>query len=129
MAARPPNSHPTRQVLPVTFQKGDCHAQSEKQLIENRVWAVTSRRGLGSLGQHLAHQLAGILQIDPSGDFEKIVEAFPSTFPDLIRVLSAEEAYQAAGATHSGLTLWSDSFWLEDRCTRAGIAWQNPQGS
>ncbi|KAL2012166.1 hypothetical protein VTN00DRAFT_4884 [Thermoascus crustaceus] len=67
--------------------------------------------------------------IDPSGGFEETVEAFPSTFPGLIRVLPAEEAYQAAGATRPGLTLWSDGSRLEDGRTGAGIAWRNPRGS
>ncbi|KAL2008564.1 hypothetical protein VTN00DRAFT_6758 [Thermoascus crustaceus] len=123
-----PNSHPARQVLPVTFREGDCHAQPGEQPIGDRVWAEVSGRGPWSLGQHLACQIAGTLKIDPSRGFEETVEAFPSTFPGIIKVLPAVEAYQAARAARPGLTLWSDGSRLEDGRTGAGIAWQNSQG-
>ncbi|KAL2012391.1 hypothetical protein VTN00DRAFT_5109 [Thermoascus crustaceus] len=124
-----PNSQPARQILPVTFREGDCHAQPGEQPIGDRVWAEASGRGPWSLGQHLARQLAGTLKIDPSGGFEETIETFPSTFPGIIKVLPVEEAYQAARAARPGLTLWSDGSRLEDGRTGAGIAWQNSQGT
>jgi hypothetical protein len=123
-----PGNHPAKEVLPVTFREGDQHAQPGEQPINDRIWAeAPGRRGPWSLG-HPARQLAGTLRTDPSGGFEEPVNTFPSAFPRKIKILTTEDAHQAACTERSGLTLWSDGSRLESGHTGAGIAWRNPQG-
>lgn len=126
-----PRSHPAHQILPVTFSQGDIQAQPGEQPIEDRAWATFGNnrpRGPWSLGQQLARQVAQVLPADPSGGFEETIEAFPGTFPGVIRVLSTIKALEQAQTPWTGLQLWSDGSRLEDGRVGAAVAWQTPEG-
>jgi hypothetical protein len=72
-----PREHPVKNILPITFREGDRHAQPGEQPLNDREWAE-GRGNPSCLGQHLARQIASILQVDPSGGVEEIEVGEPS---------------------------------------------------
>lgn len=103
-----PEDHPAKRILPVSLREGDQHTQPWGQTPGNRKWADSNGRGPRSLEQHLARQLASVLPADPSAGFESPVHATNGKFPGQIRVLSAQEAIEAARAVDPKQAFWSD---------------------
>ncbi|KAI9034952.1 ribonuclease H family protein [Aspergillus affinis] len=91
-------------------------------------WAEGSSRGLWSLGQHLARQLANILPADPSSGFESLLQPTRNCFPGVIKILPSQEALGAAQAIFPGQVIWSDGSRSEKGRTGAGVAWKSPEG-
>ena len=123
-----PDDNPAKAVLPISFREGDLHAQPGEQTPGNRVWATVHSRGLWSLGQHLARQLANVLPTDPSNGFESLGHVASDHFPGRVEVQSTEEALEAARAICLQRAIWSDGSRLEDGGVGAGIAWQDSGG-
>lgn len=122
-----PEDNPTKEILPVSFREGDQHAQPGEQTPGNRRWAEGEGRGLWSLGQHLARQLAKVLPADPSGGFEEQVQVWSDQFPGQIKILAPEKALEAAQTIDPNRTIWSDGSRLENGRSGAGIAWKDAQ--
>jgi len=124
-----PENHPAKEILPVSFRKGDQHAQPGEQTPENRRWADSSNGAPWSLGQHLARQLANIPPADPSEGFESMIQTTSSQFPGRIEMPPCPEALAAAQSLSHGLAIWSDGSKLENGRCEAGLAWQEPGGT
>ena len=121
-----PEGHPGTKILPVSFRDGDRQAQPGEQPPGDREWAESGKPR--TLGQHLARSLAVHLRTDPSGGFERTVEAHPSTFPGRVMVPGHDEAIEQAQKEQPGLVLWSDGSRLEDGRVGAGVAWTATPG-
>jgi hypothetical protein len=99
-------SHPGHQILPVSFRKGNCHAQAGEQEEDDLQWAQTLiLRGLQSLEQHLARNFTSMLYQNLFGGFEQTAEAYSSDFLDRIVVENTEEALKRARNIKEGLVL------------------------
>ena len=90
--------------------------------MNNREWAQSE--AAKTLGQHLAQKLATLLEVDPSGGFERTVETCSEAFPGEIVIKEAEEALRKVQEAGQGLMLWSDGSQLENGRVGAGVAWK-----
>jgi ribonuclease HI len=122
-----PQGHQAQEVLPVTLQERDRHAQPGEQPVNNQEWAQPG--AAKTLGQHLAQKLATQLEVDPSGGFERTVETHSEVFPGKIVIQGAEEALRKAQGAGQGLVLWSDGSQLENGRVGAGVAWKPEHAS
>ena len=124
-----PDTHPTAQLLPVTFRHGDTHAQPGEQPLDDREWAQNGTKAPKRIGQRLAKHLAQRLTKDPSGGIERTSEWAREAFPGTIRVADTETALREASQQRLGTTLWSDGSRQENRRTGAGVALQPMPGA
>ena len=120
-----PEDHPAKEILPVSFRKGDGDTQPGDQPEDTLLWASNERTS--TYGQWLARQVFLTGCIDPADGVEPIEGTWNLGEDSLMHVVivSAEKAILEAKKYQAGLVLWTDGSKLNSGKSGAAVVWRN----
>ena len=123
-----PDENPAKNILPVTFRKGDGSAQPMEQPIGDTDWTRRGKREGKQLGMRLARSIAIAAEVDPAEGIEAIRQTTPGTFLGAVIISPKEQALEEANTPRNGQVIWSDGSKLEDGRTGSAAVCRNIAG-
>ena len=79
--------NPAKNILPVTFRKGDGSAQPMEQPVGDTDWTRKGKKERNQLGMRLARSI-DIIAVDPAEGIETIRQITPISFSNIIIISS-----------------------------------------
>ena len=119
-----PDSHPTKEILPISLREGDRGFQPGELPENTLMW--TESKWPASFGQWLAWQITIDHCIDPAKRVEPVKELDSCSLLSLDVVIKGKkEAMEEARKDKPGLVLWADGSKLDRGQTAAAVCWED----
>ena len=100
-----PEDHPVKNILPISFRKGDGDTQPGDQPEDTLLWAEEGKAN--TYGQWLARQIFLTKCVDPTYGVEPVERIWRlNQIPGQVVIRPAKRAIQDANNSQTGLVLW-----------------------
>ena len=119
-----PEDHPVKNILPISFRKGDGDTQPRDQPENILLWAKNGKAN--TYGHWLARQIFLTRCVDPTYNVEPVERAWClNEIPGQVIIKPAKRAIQDANSSQTGLVLWTDGSKLNSGKTGAAVVWKD----